>query len=62
MSLTCSTHAIDKTCEQIFDGKLERKNPHGRPRYRREDMLKLVLNKFGVSMCALFWTRIGTHH
>jgi len=45
---------IDENCPQNFGQKTERKIPLGRPRYRSEDNLKLILVHGG-----LVWMQTG---
>lgn len=46
---------IDENCLQNFDQKTERKIPLGRPGYRSEDNMKLIL------MCGgLVWIQTGS--
>jgi hypothetical protein len=47
-----------KDVYRVFEGKPEGKGPHGRPRCRWEDNIKMDLQEVGWT--GLIWLRIGT--
>jgi len=45
---------------RVLVGKLEGKRPHGRPRHRWEDNIKMDLKEVGYGCMDWSWLRIGT--
>jgi hypothetical protein len=50
MGGACSTYGGEQKCIQGIGGETEGKRPLGRPRYRREDSIKMDIQEVGWDM------------